>query len=105
MLPAPMSPGSTTLDAQPATEANRALALLSTIFHFVERVGERPDGSNPCRHIERLPQRRGERFLSADELARLGEVLAAYRGSPYHVATIKLLIFTGARLGEVLGLR
>ena len=32
-------------------------------------------------------------------------MLAAYRGSPYHVATIKLLIFTGARLGEVLGLR
>jgi len=31
-------------------------------------------------------------------------MLAAYRGSPYHVATIKLLVFTGARLGEVLGL-
>jgi integrase len=87
------------------TEANRALALLSTMFRFAERVGERLDGSNPCRHVERFPQGRRERFLSADELARLGEVLAAYRGSPYHVATIKLLIFTGARLGEVLGLR
>jgi integrase len=86
-------------------EANRTLALLSVLFTFAERQGERPDGSNPCRHVERFPQRRRERFLSADELARLGDTLAAYRGSPYHPATIKLLVFTGARLGEVLGLR
>jgi integrase len=86
-------------------EANRTLALLSVLFNFAERIGERPDSSNPCRHIERFPQRRRERFLSADELGRLGNELAAYRGSPYHVATIKLLVFTGARLGEVLGLR
>jgi integrase len=87
------------------TEANRTLALLSVLFTFAERQGERPDGSNPCRHVERFPQRRRERFLSADELARLGDTLSAYRGSPYHPATIKLLVFTGARLGEVLGLR
>src|SRR5499427_6031596 len=87
------------------TEANRTLALLSVLFTFAERQGERPDGSNPCRHVERFPQRRRERFLSADELARLGDTLSAYRGSFYHPATIKLLIFTGARLGEVLGLR
>jgi integrase len=87
------------------TQANRTLALLSVLFTFAERVGERPDGSNPCRHVERFPQRRRERFLSAEELGRLGDVLAAYPGSPYHPATIKLLVFTGARLGEVLGLR
>jgi integrase len=87
------------------TEANRTLALLSVFFTFAERQGERPDGSNPCRHVERFPQRRRERFLSADELARLGDTLAAYRGSPYHPATIKLLVFTGARLSEVLGLQ
>jgi integrase len=86
------------------TEANRTLALLSVLFTFAERQGERPDGSNPCRHVERFPQQRRERFLSPDELARLGDTLAAYRGSPYHPATIKLLVFTGARLSEVLGL-
>jgi len=85
-------------------QANRVLALLSTIFTFAERVGERPDGSNPCRHVERFPERRRERFLSADELARLGEALAAWEGSPFAVAAIKLLVFTGARLGEILGL-
>src|SRR5262249_56970187 len=42
---------------------------------------------------------------SAAELERLGDALAAYGGSPYVVAAIKLLVFTGARLGEVLGLQ
>jgi integrase len=86
-------------------EANRALAVTSTLFNFAERIGYRPDGSNPCRHVEKYPQRHRERFLSADELARLGDALAVYEGSPYAVAAVKLLVFTGARLGEILGLR
>jgi integrase len=87
------------------TEANRALAVLSTTMNFAERWGERPDGSNPCRHVEKYPQKKRERMLSADELGRLGEVLAGYDGSPHYAAAIKLLVFTGARLGEVLGLQ
>jgi integrase len=86
-------------------EANCALALLSTLFTFAEQLGERPDGSNPCRHVEQFPQKQRERFLSAEELVRLGDMLTAYQGSPYHVAAIKLLVFTGARLGEILGLQ
>jgi integrase len=87
------------------TEANRALACMSTMFNIAERWGLRPDGSNPCRHVEKYRQLRRERFLSADELSRLGDVLAGYGGSPYYAAAIKLLVFTGARLGEILGLR
>jgi integrase len=87
------------------TEANRSLAVTSTMFNFAERIGLRTDGSNPCRHVEKYQQRRRERFLSTDELGRLGEALAAYDGSPYVTAAIKLLVFTGARLGEVLGLQ
>ena len=87
------------------TEANRALACLSTMFNIAERWGMRPDGSNPCRHVEKYPQHPRERFLSAEELARLGDALADYDGSPYAIAAVKLLAFTGARLGEVLGLR
>jgi integrase len=86
-------------------EANHSVALLSTLMNFAEQSGMRPDGSNPCRHVERFPQRPRERFLSAEELARLGEAIAGYRGSSYVPAAIKLLVFTGARLGEVLGLR
>lgn len=85
--------------------ANRAVSLLSKFFNLAEVWGYRPDGSNPCRHIEKYPERKRERFLSAVELARLGEALEGYSGSPYVVAAIKLLIFTGARLGEILGLR
>jgi integrase len=87
------------------TEANRALACLSTMFNFAERIGWRSDGSNPCRHVEKYRQRGRECFLSAEELARLGEVLATYDGSPYYPAAIKLLVFTGARLSEILGLQ
>lgn len=86
-------------------QANRVLAVLSKMFNLAERWGLRPDGSNPCRHIEKFAERKRERMLSPAELARLGEALAAYDGSPYTVAAVKLLVFTGARLGEVLGLK
>jgi integrase len=85
-------------------QGNRVIAVLSKMFNLAEKWGLRPDGSNPCRHIERFAERHRERMLSAAELGRLGDALAAYSGSPYSVAAIKLLVFTGARLGEVLGL-
>jgi integrase len=81
------------------------LAVLSKMFNLAERWGLRPDGSNPCRHVERFAEKKRERMLSPAELARLGDALVAYDGSPYAVAAVKLLVFTGARLGEVLGLR
>ena len=86
-------------------QANRVLAVLSKMFNLAERWGLRLDGSNPCRHVEKFAERKRERMLSPAELARLGDALAAYGGSPYAVAAVKLLVFTGARLGEVLGLR
>lgn len=55
--------------------ANRALALLSAILGWAEKVGERTDGSNPCRHIERYPEKPHERLLTAAELAQLGDAL------------------------------
>jgi integrase len=85
--------------------ANRLLAVLSKMFTLAEKWGERPDGSNPCRHVEKYNEHKRERFLSDAELGRLGDALATFKGSPYAVATIKLLVFTGARLSEVLGLR
>jgi integrase len=89
--------------------ANRALAVLSAVLGWAERVGERPDGSNPCRHVDRYPERPRERLLTAEELARLGEALAnAESGGVADwraVALVRLLAFTGARLSEILGLR
>jgi integrase len=86
-------------------QANRTLAVLSKMFNLAERWDLRPDGSNPCRHVEKFPEKKRERMLSPVELARLGDALATYSGSPYVVAAVKLLVFTGARLGEILGLR
>jgi integrase len=86
-------------------QANRVLAVLSKMFNLAERWGLRPDGSNPCRHVEKFAERKRERMLSPAELARLGDALAAHSGSPYAVAAVKVLVFTGTRLGEVLGLR
>jgi integrase len=54
--------------------ANRVLALLSKMFRLAERWGLRPDGTNPCRHVERYRERKLERFLSPD--CRLGEILS-----------------------------
>ena len=86
-------------------QANRVLATCSKLFSLCELWGWRPDGSNPCRRIERYREAKREAMLSADELARLGAALEAAQCSPFAVAAIRLLLFTGARLGEVLGLQ
>jgi integrase len=98
-------------------DANRMVKLLSKIFSMAERWGLRVDGSNPARNIDAFPEESRHRYLSADEFARLGEVMrAATRGpikigrklerlSPTALAAIKLLIFTGCRRGEILSLK
>jgi len=90
-------------------QANRTLALLSSFFNWAERHGLRPDGSNPCRHVEKYAERKRERFLSEEEIQRLGDVLAAMedesRITPWIAAAVRLLLFTGARMSEILTLR
>jgi integrase len=85
--------------------ANRALAVLSSMLGWAIKNGLR-EAPNPCRDIKRFRGRKVERFLSTVELNRLSEALRAVeKRDPYIVAAIRLLIFTGARLGEILGLR
>lgn len=45
-------------------QANRVLAVLSKLFNTAEAWGERPDGSNPCRLVEKFKETARERFLS-----------------------------------------
>jgi integrase len=85
--------------------ANRCLALLSKMMNLAERWGERPDGSNPCRHVEKYRENKRDRFLSAAELARLGAACQRCEqdgtiGLSF-LALVRLLIFTGARLSEI----
>ena len=88
--------------------ANRCIALLSKMFNLAERWGIRNAGSNPCRNIDKYKENKREKFLSDKELAQLGEVLAQADSNgtetPYSIAAIRLLIFTGARRGEILTL-
>ena len=90
-------------------QANRVLAVLSRMFNLAERWGLRPDGSNPVRHVDRFAERKRERFLSEAELARLGKALAdaedAGTETAETIAAIRLLVFTGCRVGEILRLR
>jgi hypothetical protein len=90
-------------------QANRVLAVLSKLLNWAERHGYRPDGSNPCRHIEKYREQHRERFLSAAELGRLSEALRSCENdntvTPWVAAAIRLLIFTGARLSEILTAR
>ena len=98
------------LRAHPST-ANRAVDILSKMLTLAEAWGLRPAGKNPCRSVRRYKERKRERFLTAEEIRRLGRVLmeaeAEAEGSvPVHVvAAIRLLMLTGCRLGEVLSLR
>ena len=87
-------------------QANRTLGVLSKMFSLAEIWGLRPDGSNPCRHVKRYKESKRERFLSAEETERLGEVLAeAESEMPSAVAAFRLLLLTGCRLSEIQFLR
>lgn len=85
--------------------ANRVLSLLSKMFALAETWGYRPQHSNPCRGIDRYPERARDRLVSADELARLGDALARYTGYWAGPAAIRLMALTGMRKSEVLSLR
>lgn len=89
--------------------ANRIIALLSKLFNLAERWGFRADGTNPVRHLEKCPEQARQRYLSKEEIGRLGDALkeglAAQTETPYMVAAIRLLLLTGARLNEILTAR
>jgi len=90
-------------------QANRAIAVLSKMFNLAERWDLRPDGLNPCRHIEKYREVSRDRYLTSDEMKRLGQALrqglAAQTETPHMVAAIQLLLLTGARVSEILNSR
>ena len=113
-------------------QANRLLRVLSSLFTFAGKAHVVPIGFNPCRGIEYFPEEGRERYLTTSELAKIGDAVreAETIGLPYGVdeskpkakhapkeasrrtiigphaaAALRLLIFTGARLREILHLR
>jgi integrase len=110
--------------------ANRFLAVVSKCFSWATDRGLVPEGHvNPASRIERYREQGHERFLTNEELARLGDVLREgetiglpygvdeskptakhapkvgnrrVKLDPYAVAAVRLLILTGARFREIL---
>jgi integrase len=110
--------------------ANRFLAVVSKCSAWGSGRGLLPEGHiNPARGIERYKEHARERFLTGEEMARLGDALhegetvglpyevddtkpnakhapkedkRRTKLDPFAVAAIRLLILTGARLREIL---
>ncbi|WP_136661670.1 site-specific integrase [Nitratireductor sp. XY-223] len=85
--------------------ANRALGLLRAMLNCAERWEMIPRGSNPAAVIKPYPEKKRERYLSAEELTRLLETLDTAEEDGmidiYEAAAVRLLIFTGCRLNEI----
>ena len=113
-------------------QANRLVAVIASMFSFAARHGIVPRGMNPAQGIERFRESARERYLGIEELNRLGETLrlAEAEGLPWRldsgkpqskhlareenrrtvlspevVLAFRLLMFTGARLREILTLQ
>jgi len=112
-------------------QANRVLAVVGSMYSFASRAGMVPEGINPARGIDKFKESRRERFLTSEELERLGNaireaettgILWAVDDSkpnakhvpkakrftnidPFAAAALRLLLFTGCRLREILHLR
>ena len=90
-------------------QANRNLEIISKMFNLAELWGLRPDGTNPRRHIKKYPEKKRERFFSASELQAIGRVLREMEIERIEltsaIAAVRLLLFTGCRLGEILTLK
>ena len=91
------------------TVANRAADILVKMFNLADAWGWRPSGTNPCRGVSRFKVEKHERFLTREELYRLGQALRAASAerlaSTHAAAAIRLLVLTGCRRNEILGLR
>ena len=89
--------------------ANRALATLSTLFSFAERMEMTPPlgsgwSGNPARGVPRHREAHRDRMLSDAELAALWSALDALATRDRHrfaIAAIRVGALTGWRVGEV----
>ncbi|MCR5876281.1 integrase arm-type DNA-binding domain-containing protein [Phenylobacterium sp. J426] len=87
--------------------ASASVAVLSAVYSFAVRRELAP--SNPAYGVRKYRGRKMERYLSPEELRRLGEVLSAAEAlgvqSPYALAAIRTILLTGCRVREVLTLQ
>lgn len=86
-------------------EANRVLALFSTMWNFAHRPLEWTQ-RNPVKGVKRYKEVKRRRYMKGEEAARIAELLDANAAeNPASVAFLYLLILTGARRGEIAAAR
>ena len=89
------------LNETPAA-ADRSLPVLSVVLREAEIYGYRKNNSNPCAGLRRYRRRGRERFLSVDEIRRLGaSLLELEADGQLPAAVVRLLLLTGCRQGEI----
>lgn len=84
--------------------ANRALALASTMFNFAHRpLKWTAVADNPCKGVERNKETKRRRKASREEVARIVARLRKELDGPSVASAtfVWLLLFTGARKGEI----
>ena len=89
-------------------QANRLLAVVASMYSFGDKHGLTPEDFNPAKKIERFPETRRERFLTTEELQKLGQAFRELDESGRFGTAIPALMFlllTGARLNEILKLK
>ncbi len=88
--------------------ANRCVALLSNIFTKAIQWEFR-DGPNPCQGVERYKERPRVRYLSPEEFRRLYDAIGTARKYKIYsdsvLGVLEVMLWTGCRKGEALGLR
>jgi len=92
-----------TIGKETPTQANRVLALLSTMFSKAIIWGYLKT-ENPCRGVKKFREVSRDRFLSGEELGRFFEALDLTE-NPAFKDFILLALFTGARKANVLSMR
>lgn len=92
-----------------ASTANYGVAIISKIMSWAEEHGYRAERSNPCLAISKYKETKRQRYLRSEELERLGRTLGTFEALQLEslsvIAAIRLLVLTGARVGEILTLK
>ena len=90
------------------TEANKAFSILRKMFNLAEVWGYRPDGSNPCRHIQLFPAGKSTHLISDEDMGKLFRQLDKIEAEGLENYVVPLAIrlqfeFAGRR-GEIVSL-
>lgn len=90
-------------------QANRMLAVVSVFYTWCQRNEYVEQGVNPALFVEKYKEHAKKNFLQAEQIARLGQAIAKLEQENYSnmsaLQAIKLLLFTGARCGEIITLK